>query len=185
MTLLRRLAHWLAGLIQPFAPADGPPPRTLWAFVKWCLAGAWPVILLATFLSGCSGVFEVGAAYLLGTVIDSTANGATEGYFTNNLLLVLGYVAFYILLRPLFFGTSAAFNGIVLPPNLGPLIQSRLHRWTLGHDVSFFDNDFAGRIAQKQTQAANGACQYSHGSDQCWRFCGGDPAWHGGDAGGD
>ncbi|NRB03648.1 MAG: ABC transporter ATP-binding protein, partial [Rhodobacteraceae bacterium] len=28
------------------------------------------------------------------------------------------------------------------------------HRWTLGQSVGFFDNDFAGRIAQKQMQAA-------------------------------
>jgi ATP-binding cassette, subfamily B, bacterial len=35
-----------------------------------------------------------------------------------------------------------------------PLVLSRLHRWTMGHAVTFFDNDFAGRIAQKQMQAA-------------------------------
>jgi ATP-binding cassette subfamily B protein len=34
------------------------------------------------------------------------------------------------------------------------LVLSRLHRWTLGQAVTFFDNDFAGRIAQKQMQAA-------------------------------
>jgi ATP-binding cassette subfamily B protein len=33
-------------------------------------------------------------------------------------------------------------------------VLSRLHRWTLGQPVTFFDNDFAGRIAQKQMQAA-------------------------------
>jgi len=42
----------------------------------------------------------------------------------------------------------------VVPPNVYPLIQSRLHRWTLGHAVDYFDNDFAGRIAQKQMQTA-------------------------------
>jgi ATP-binding cassette subfamily B protein len=31
---------------------------------------------------------------------------------------------------------------------------SRLHRWTLGQNVGFFDDDFAGRIAQKQMQCA-------------------------------
>ena len=31
----------------------------------------------------------------------------------------------------------------------------KLHRWTLGQSVSFFENDFAGRIAQKQLQTAN------------------------------
>ncbi len=147
--------HWLGGLIDGFAPADGPPPRTLWAFVRWCLSGAWPVILLAALVSSIAGVMEVGAAYLLGLVIDSAVTSADPaGYFAESLVLILVYIGFYLLIRPLFFGISAAFNGIVLPPNLAPLVQSRLHRWSLGQDVSFFDNDFAGRIAQKQTQTA-------------------------------
>jgi len=146
--------QWLGGLIDGFAPAEGPPPRTLWPFVKWCLGGAWPIIILAALLSGFAGMMEVASAYLLGLVIDSTVAGATEGYFAEYTLLILAYVGFYLALRPLFFGLSAAFNGIVLPPNLSPLIQSRLHRWSLGHAVTFFDNDFAGRIAQKQMQTA-------------------------------
>lgn len=154
MTAIRSLLHWLSTLIDPFAAPDGPPPRVLWPFIKWCLSGSWGVIILAGALSGLAGVMEVGAAYLLGVVIDTTTADATDGYFANHLLLILGYVGFYLLLRPLFFGASAAFNGIVLPPNLSPLIQSRLHRWSLGHDIRFFDNDFAGRIAQKQLQTA-------------------------------
>ncbi|MCT4684430.1 MAG: ABC transporter ATP-binding protein/permease, partial [Roseicyclus sp.] len=146
--------HWLSALIDGFAHADGPPPRARWPFIRWCLSGAWPVILVATVLSGLAGVLEVGAAWLLGVVIDSTVTTGPDGYFTAHLGLILFYTAFYLLLRPLFFGASAAFNGIVLPPNLAPLIQSRLHRWSLGHAVSFFDNDFAGRIAQKQMQTA-------------------------------
>ncbi|MGL5009239.1 MAG: ABC transporter ATP-binding protein, partial [Paracoccaceae bacterium] len=43
---------------------------------------------------------------------------------------------------------------IVIGPNVLPLVLSRLHRWTLGQAVTFFDNDFAGRIATKQMQAA-------------------------------
>ena len=43
---------------------------------------------------------------------------------------------------------------MVIGPNVLPLVLSRLHRWTLGQAVTFFDNDFAGRIAQKQMQAA-------------------------------
>ncbi|MBF9059506.1 ATP-binding cassette domain-containing protein [Rhodobacterales bacterium HKCCSP123] len=151
---MQPVLHWLSALIDGFAHADGPPPRALWPFVRWCLSGAWPVILVATLLSGLAGVLEVGAAWLLGVVIDTTLSSGPEGYFAANAGLIVFYAAFYLLLRPLFFGASAAFNGIVLPPNLAPLIQSRLHRWSLGHAVSFFDNDFAGRIAQKQMQTA-------------------------------
>jgi ATP-binding cassette subfamily B protein len=150
---IRHILAWLSELIDGFQHADGAPPPTLWPFIRWCLAGAWPVILLATLLSALAGVMEVGAAWLLGVIVDSTLAGP-ESYFAESAGLIVLYVAFYLLLRPLFFGTSAAFNGIVLPPNLSPLIQSRLHRWSLGHSVTFFDNDFAGRIAQKQMQTA-------------------------------
>jgi ATP-binding cassette subfamily B protein len=112
------------------------------------------VIVLASVLSGLAGMMEVGAAWLLGRSGGQHGWRGRTGYFAESAGLIVLYVAFYLLLRPLFFGTSAAFNGIVLPPNLSPLIQSRLHRWSLGHSVTFFDNDFAGRIAQKQMQTA-------------------------------
>jgi len=56
--------------------------------------------------------------------------------------------------RPALFGLSAAFQSVVIGPNLFTLVVGRLHRWTLGQAVTFFDNDFAGRIAQKQMQVA-------------------------------
>ncbi len=153
MKTLMRLVEWLSGLIVPFAKADGPPPQTLWPFIKWCLSGAWPIMIIAALMSGAAGLMEVAAAWFLGALIDSTT-GSNMGYLADNALLIAVYIGFYLLIRPLFFGTSAAFTGIVLPPNLAPLVQSRLHRWTLGHDITFFDNDFAGRIAQKQMQSA-------------------------------
>ncbi|OAN69300.1 multidrug ABC transporter ATP-binding protein [Jannaschia sp. EhC01] len=148
-----RIVDWLAGLVPAFAAADGPPPRTLWPFMRWCLSGAWPIMIIAAMMSGLAGLMEVAAAWFLGALIDTTT-GSTAGYLAENAFLIVAYIAFYLMIRPLFFGTSAAFTGIVLPPNIAPLVQSRLHRWTLGHDISFFDNDFAGRIAQKQMQAA-------------------------------
>lgn len=155
MKFFTPVLSWLGGMIAPFQHAESAPPNTLWPFVKWCLAGAWPVIILAAVLSGAAGMLDVFSAYLLGVLIDTTVQSTDpSAYFAQNALIIAGYVTFYLLLRPVFFGVSAAFNGIVLPPNLAPLIQSRLHRWSLGHSVSFFDDDFAGRIAQKQMQTA-------------------------------
>ena len=155
MKFFTPVLSWLGGMIAPFQHAESAPPNTLWPFVKWCLAGAWPVIILAAVLSGAAGMLDVFSAYLLGVLIDTTVQSADpSAYFAQNAFVIAGYVTFYLLLRPVFFGVSAAFNGIVLPPNLAPLIQSRLHRWSLGHSVSFFDDDFAGRIAQKQMQTA-------------------------------
>jgi len=52
------------------------------------------------------------------------------------------------------FALSSGANHIIVMPNVSTLVQSRLHRWSLGQSVSFFDDDFAGRIAQKQMQTA-------------------------------
>ncbi|MDH5530119.1 MAG: ABC transporter ATP-binding protein/permease, partial [Paracoccaceae bacterium] len=68
--------------------------------------------------------------------------------------MLLAFVLFLVILRPISFGLSAASNSVIVQPNVLPLVLSRLHRWTLGQAVTFFDNDFAGRIAQKQMQAA-------------------------------
>ncbi len=61
---------------------------------------------------------------------------------------------FFLILRPIAFGASAYANSVVVQPNVMPLVLTRLNRWTLGQSVTFFDNDFAGRIAQKQMQTA-------------------------------
>jgi ATP-binding cassette subfamily B protein len=150
---IERLLAWFADRIEPFAEADGPPPRELWPFFRWCLSGAWPVVGLAFAVSALAGVTEIVTAFLLGAVIDSALAGP-DGYFLRNAMLIAAFVGFYLIARPLIFGASAAFNGLTVMPSIYPLVQSRLHRWSLGQAVTFFDNDFAGRIATKQMQTA-------------------------------
>ncbi len=144
----------LGGLIDAFRPADGPPPQVLGAFIRWCLKGSWPMMWLAGALSAIAGATEVISAVILGWLIDAAVDSGPQAFFSEHIWLVVGFAAFYLILRPVSFGISAASNAIIVGPNVLPLVLSRLHRWTLGQAVTFFDNDFAGRIAQKQMQAA-------------------------------
>ncbi|MCV6596147.1 MAG: ABC transporter ATP-binding protein/permease [Mangrovicoccus sp.] len=144
----------LERLIDPFRPADGPPPRKLLAFMRWCLSGALPMLGFAAVISSLAGVIEVMTALVLGAVIDSAVEAGPEAFFGQHGLLIAGFLAFFLLLRPVFFGLSAAINSVVIMPNILPLVLSRLNRWTMGQPVRFFDDDFAGRIAQKQMQTA-------------------------------
>ena len=142
-------------LIKPFRHAEGPPPDKMGGFLRWCLSGAWPVISLAALFSALAGAMEAGTALILGMVVDATvASGPDTIFAGQNLAIMLGAVTFFLILRPLLFGLSSASNSILVQPNINPLVLSRLHRWTLGQSVTFFDDDFAGRIAQKQMQTA-------------------------------
>ncbi len=143
-------------LIAPFSLAEGPPPRRLGPFLRWCLSGALGVLALGALVSAAAGLTEVMTALLLGHVIDAAlASGPT--FFADNGPMLLGFLAFFLVLRPLVFAASSAATAIVVQPNVLPLVLSRLNRHTLGQAVGFFDNDFAGRIAQKQMQTARAA----------------------------
>lgn len=141
--------------IDSFRPAKGAPPQTLGAFMRWCLDGSWPMLWLAAGFSALAGALEAGTALILGLVIDATVTLGADGFFSvSNYWLIAASLGFFLIARPVLFGLSAASNSIIVQPNVNPLVLSRLHRWTLGQTVTFFDDDFAGRIAQKQMQCA-------------------------------
>jgi len=102
-------------------------------------------------VSALAGTTEVLAMFLLGQVVDIAASSQPIG---DSAGLLVSAIFLLLILRPTLFGLSASFQSVVVGPNLFTLVVGRLHRWTLGQAVTFFDNDFAGRIAQKQMQVA-------------------------------
>ena len=145
----------IADFIYPFKDIDTPPPQTLGAFIRWCLSGAWPMLFAAALFSATAGAMEAGTAWVLGRIIDVvTASGPGTLLTGGNIGIILGAVAFFVLLRPALFGLSAISNNYIVIPNIPPLVLAKLNRWTLGQSVTYFDDDFAGRIAQKQMQTS-------------------------------
>ncbi len=143
--------------IPAFAPATTPPPQTMLAFFRWAIKGAGWGVVWATFWSAAAGSMEAITATLLGLVIDTLTGANPATVFTDHLWVLVVFTLYYVALRPVAFGMNTASASVRLEPNLFPLILSRLHRYTMGQAVTFFDNDFAGRIAQKQMQTARAA----------------------------
>ncbi len=157
--------------IPPFAEAETPPPRSLWKFLGWAVRGAWPGILWAGFWSAVAGSLEAVSATILGLVVDAAATSTSPATaLADHWHLVVFFIGFYLVVRPLVFGLNTAAASVRIEPNLFPLILSRVHRWTLGQAVTFFDNDFAGRIAQKQMQTARAATDIVSGTIETVAF---------------
>ncbi|MCE0506337.1 ABC transporter ATP-binding protein/permease [Roseivivax sp. GX 12232] len=146
----RRPSRW----IDPFRPASGPPPQQILPFFRWNLEGAWPVLAVAGCFSILSGVVEVMAALILGRVVDAALAAEAGQVFTDQAPVLIGALLFFVLARPAIMGVSTFFQSIVVQPNVLNLVLSRLHRHTIGQSVTFFDNDFAGRISQKEMQTS-------------------------------
>ncbi|MGB0901104.1 ABC transporter ATP-binding protein [Halocynthiibacter sp.] len=152
-----RIAAWLVGRVDPENAAKGPPPATLMAFMRWALRGCWGVIALAAFGFAMGGVFESLIMYMLGQIIDAVtiAHATGQGFWSANVMTFLSFALVLLILRPLFFAVATGFQSIAVMPNVFSQVMTRLNRHTLGQSIGFFDEDFAGRIAQKQMQTAN------------------------------
>ena len=149
-----RLKTWFATRIDPEDPAPAPPPDRLGAFLMWALQGCWWPLGIASAGFAIGGMFEALVMFLLGRIVDATVAGG-PGFWSAHTGLLVATALTLVVLRPVFFGISTAFQSITIMPNLFSRVMARLNRHTLGQSVTFFDNDFAGRIAQKQMQTAN------------------------------
>ena len=94
---------------------------------------------------------------ILGLLIDAALASSNENPISNQVFLLALGLLFFLVIRPIVFGVFSYTQTVVVSPNIFNLILSRLHRWTLGQSVTFFENDFAGRIAQKEMQTARAA----------------------------
>ncbi|MCC7320065.1 MAG: ABC transporter ATP-binding protein [Rubellimicrobium sp.] len=149
-TFWQRIGAWIA----PFREPDGPPPARILPFFRWSLAGTGFALAIGALAAAAAGSAEVISAMLLGLVIDMAEAAGPAKLFTGHGWAFAGIAFFLVVLRPLAFGANAALQSVVLTPNLSVLVLSRLHRWTMGQSITYFDNDFAGRIAQKQMQTS-------------------------------
>ena len=134
--------------------ALSPPPSTIGSFLLWALSGCFPLLTLSGLIAIITGIFEVSAVLILGALIDTALQSSPENPLGEEIWLFTAGLIFFLVLRPIIFGGFSFMQTVMVSPNVFNLVLSRIHRWTLGHSIEFFDNDFAGRIAQKEMQTA-------------------------------
>ena len=155
-TLSRRVMTALEDWGAPFA-TDGPPepPRGLWRFFFWSYRGVGLPIVVLTVLSFLVGILEIAVLAAIGALVDRAEAGEPGAFFVENGWFLAGLVGLVLILRPLLITASACLGAMVIGPNLAPSIIWRLHRHLLGQPMRYFEDDFAGRLTQKEMQAAN------------------------------
>jgi len=152
--LYQSLIERAGNQIEPVGPAPGVPPIHLRAFMGWCLRGGWRVIWIGVAISVLAGITEVVSMQLLGNVVDAVAQTPSQDFLSDHAGLVVACLLVLLVARPLLFGGLALTQSVMIGPNIGMQVMARMFRWTLGQSVTFFDNDFAGRLAQKKVQAS-------------------------------
>ncbi len=146
--------QWTERLFDPYAAADGAPPGEIGPFARWLLADTWRAVGLLAVVASLVGASEAMVAWLIGWIVDAAAAGA-DRFFAEQGPLLVAAALFFLVIRPGLMILSSALSSRSLGPGLFHLCIWRLHNHTLGQSLRFFEDDFTGRLAQKQMQTAN------------------------------
>jgi ATP-binding cassette, subfamily B, multidrug efflux pump len=150
------MLRWLESRIDPFkGPAIERPPRPLWTFYWHFVRPVWPAFLLVLVLDLLAALTEVALAKFVADLIDllkGILNAAS--LFTDHAGPLL-WMAFVVLIaRPVIFVGYELTKSQVLSPPFQARVRWQSHRHMLRQSLGFFQNDFAGRVANKVMQTA-------------------------------
>ncbi|WP_299294765.1 ABC transporter ATP-binding protein [uncultured Tateyamaria sp.] len=146
-------------LVDPYAPyqqSDTPPTR-LWPFMRDYARPFTGIFVVAGIMSIIVAGIEVGLIYYMGRIVDLLGTSPAI-FWENHGTEVLLVGVFILLIRPVLQMVDVLLLNQTILPNFGTLIRWRSHRHVLRQSVGWFENDFAGRIANRimQTPPAAG-----------------------------
>jgi ATP-binding cassette subfamily B multidrug efflux pump len=148
------LFRYFESLVSPYPDAPPPAlPRGFFAFLWACARGARRYIAAMTFLTAVIGVFEALLFSFLGRVVDWLAKVEPSRLWTEqraHLLLLAAVLAGSVVL----IGLQSLLKQQALAGNFAMRLRWDFHRNMLAQSLSFYHDEFAGRVAAKLMQTA-------------------------------
>ncbi|WP_137165699.1 ABC transporter ATP-binding protein [Salinimonas lutimaris] len=142
-------------LTQPFP--DSPPsqpPAGIVAFCRHYSQGMWKIIAIVSVLSALVAVLEVALFGFLGQMVDWFAEQDRTTFLQNEKWTLIGMGLTVLVLIPGAILLRSLFSRQSLMGNYPMRIRWQAHRYLLSQSLSFFHNEFAGRVATKVMQTS-------------------------------
>ncbi|MCA0962738.1 ABC transporter ATP-binding protein [Salipiger bermudensis] len=151
--------RFFENLVDPYVaytPTDRPPTKLL-PFLMDYAKPFRKLFIWATILSVAVASVEIGLIWAMGWVVDILSGDPAQVWEAHGTTLIL-IGLFILLLRPLIQALDVLVLNNAIMPSFGILIRWRAHAQVLRQSIGWFENDFAGRIANRimQTPPAAG-----------------------------
>ncbi len=151
--------RYFENLVDPYCdyPETDSPPKKLWPFLRDYAEPFKKIFIYTALMSVVVAAVELWLITYMGRLVDILVGDPALVWETYGTELIWMAV-FVLLIRPALqaFDVMLLNNGVM--PNFGTLIRWRSHKHVLRQSVGWFENDFAGRIANRimQTPPAAG-----------------------------
>jgi ATP-binding cassette, subfamily B, multidrug efflux pump len=146
---LGRLFGWIEGMVDPFAAYDPvTPDKRPVRFIASHLRPFRRVMLWAAIIGSVVAAMELGLIWYAGRMVDLMTAGP-DGFWAAHGVEIGVAMAILLLLRPITLAFNSALMFAGISTNMLVQVRWRSHRHMLGQPVGFFQNDFAGRLANR------------------------------------
>jgi ATP-binding cassette subfamily B multidrug efflux pump len=146
--------RWFENLVNPFPSQPiQATSKSFWAFAWGCTEGMRPYILAMTLLTAVIGAFEALLFAMMGKVVDWLSKVQPDQLWAqekNHLLLLAGALIF----STVFIGLQTLLKHQTLAGNFPMRLRWNFHRLMLNQSMSFYQDEFAGRVSAKVMQTA-------------------------------
>jgi len=147
--------RWFESLLNPFPPEEPvEPPRTLVAFCLHYTRGSWPLIAISAVLTSIIALTEVWMFGFLGNIVDWLTAQDRETFLQTEGRTLAGMAFVVLVFLPGIVWFNSLLNHQTLFANYPMRIRWQVHRYLLGQSMTFYQDEFAGRIATKLMQTA-------------------------------
>jgi ATP-binding cassette, subfamily B, multidrug efflux pump len=141
-------------LVDPYPETEtAPPPKTLLAFLWQTADGTKKYVLAVTLLTAAVGFFEAILFSMLGNIIDWLGKTEPSKLWTEHQT-TLFWLALIVLASPLLVAFQATVKHQTLMGNFPMRLRWNFHRTMLAQSMSFYQDEFAGRVSTKVMQTA-------------------------------
>ncbi|KKB09062.1 ABC transporter ATP-binding protein [Devosia chinhatensis] len=152
--MFNRVVNYFDNLYSPIALAkDRQPPMGLKAFVLYFVGQFRGAFILRFILVSIGSVADALMPVFVGLVVGMLATTNPGEIFDQHGQTLLWMVFVVVLVRPTAFLLDTLIRNHGIVPNLVDLIRWQSHWHVIRQSWTFFQNDFAGRIANKIIQA--------------------------------
>lgn len=144
---------WFETRIDPFRPvANVTPPDSLWRFYLHYLSQAKAVLFCTAVLGFLVALVEVSLFSFVGRIVDLAQGLPARDFLTIHGYELIWMAVVVLFVRPLLlFAHDLLINQAMLP-SFTALVRWQQHRHVSMQSLAFFNNDFAGRIANRIMQ---------------------------------
>jgi ATP-binding cassette subfamily B multidrug efflux pump len=148
------MRSWFERLLFPYPDGQVPtPPKSFFAFLWVCSAGARGAIVAMIVVTGLIGAFEALLFAMMGKIVDWLAKVQPDQLWVQEgrtLIALAGVLIFSSLLV----WVQTMLKHQTLAGNLPMRLRWNFHRLMLGQSLGFYQDEFAGRVSTKVMQTA-------------------------------